>query len=125
MKCPRCKGKGNVYLYLRAMFKCDCFEAFTGCMFFLLCLVFICTSIGGVIGIIIFYFLKTQSDTLIYKLIFYIITGFFFLYMIAIIFNRFREPFNIWLVIIFIGLSIGNYFIGDFSVKIVDLSYTF
>jgi len=42
--------------------------------------------------------------------------------MIAIIVNNFEEQFNIWLVIIFIPLSVGNYFVGVFSVKIMDLS---
>ena len=37
--------------------------------------------------------------------------------MIAIIVNSFEEPFNIWLVIIFIPLSVGNYFIGDLFCK--------
>jgi hypothetical protein len=117
MKCPRCKGKGNVYLYLRAIFECDCDKAFDGCLCFLMLFLFISAFIGGIIGIIIFYFLKTLSDTLIFKIIFYIITGFFFLYMIAIIVYGFEEPFNIWLVNIFIGLSVGNYFIGDFFCK--------
>jgi len=87
-----------------------------------MCFVFTSALIGGVIGIIIFYFLKTTLDAFIYKFIFYIITGFFFLYMIAIIVNNFEEQFNIWLVIIFIPLSVGNYFVGVFSVKIMDLS---
>ena len=35
------------------------------------------------------------------------------MYTIAIIINGFEDPFSICLVIIFVGLSVGNYFIGD------------
>ena len=78
-----------------------------------MCFCFVSAIIGGGIGILIFYLLKTVLDYFICKLIFFIITGFFFLYTIAIIINGFEDPFNIRLVIIFFGLSVGNYFIGD------------
>ena len=112
--CPRCEGTGNVKAQLRGIIKTDCADAFQGCLCFLMLFCFLFAVIGGGIGILMFYLLKTVLDYFICKLIFYIITGYFFFYTIAIIVNAFEErPCNIWLDIVFIGLSIGNYFIGD------------
>ena len=116
MTCPRCNGTGYVLYYIRGIIG-DCDGVCTGCLFFVMCFCYVSAIIGGGIGILMFYLLKTELDYFICKFIFYIITGFFFLYTIATIINGFQIPINIYLDIIFVGLSVGNYFVGNLFYK--------